>query len=208
MKKKQMKASLLLVSLLTAGFLVTGCTNDDYDFDQIDATMGFGGGELEIPASSTMNIPLSDILELEENGSVKIAANGDYLFQLTGTDATTASPKISPIHLTGRSYNHTITLSTSSAAKGTRAAGTHLSFVSPKQQMFVYNGTDAAVKSLNSAEVNGEIVLNVNLALNGLSSAIATIDKVTINLPGYLQISQVRGEGNGVPMVNGSKITV
>ncbi len=208
MKKKQMKASLLLVSLLTAGFLVTGCTNDDYDFDQIDATMGFGGGELEIPASSTMNIPLSDILELEENGSVKIAANGDYLFQLTGTDASTASPQISPIHLTGRSYTNTITLSTSSAAKGTRAAGTHLSFVSPKQQMFVYNGTDAAVKSLKSAEVNGEIVLNVNLALDGLSSAIATIDKVTINLPVYLQISQVTGKGNGVPMVNGSKITV
>ena len=204
MKKKQMKASLLLVSLLTAGFLVTGCTNDDYDFDQIDATMGFGGGELEIPASSTMNIPLSDILELEENGSVKIAANGDYLFQLTGTDASTASPKISPIHLTGRSYTNTINLSTSSAAKGTRAAGTHLSFVSPKQQMFEYNGTDAAVKSLNSAEVDGEIVLTVNLALNGLSSAITTIDKATINLPGYLQISSV----NGVPMVNGSKITV
>ncbi len=35
MKKKQMKASLLLVSLLTAGFLVTGCTNDDYDFDRL-----------------------------------------------------------------------------------------------------------------------------------------------------------------------------
>lgn len=208
MKKKQMKASLLLVSLLTAGFLVTGCTNDDYDFDQIDATMGFGGGELEIPASSTMNIPLSDILELEENGSVKIAANGDYLFQLTGTDATTASPQISPIHLTGRSYNHTITLRTSSAAKGTRAAGTQLSFVSPKQQMFVYNGTDAAVKKLNSAEVDGEIELIVNLALNGLSSAINTIDKATINLPGYLQISSVNGNGNGVPMVNGSKITV
>lgn len=209
MKKKQMKASLLLVSLLTAGFLVTGCTNDDYDFDQIDATMGFGGGELEIPASSTMNIPLSDILELEENGSVKIAANGDYLFQLTGTDATTASPKISPIHLTGRSYNHTFTLSTSSAAKGTRAAGTHLSFVFPKQQMFVYNGTDAAVKSLNSAEVNGEIELIVNLALNGLSSAITKLDKVTLTLPGYLQIlPPVTGNGNGVPMVNGSKITV
>ena len=208
MKKKQMKASLLLVSLLTAGFLVTGCTNDDYDFDQIDATMGFGGGELEIPASSTMNIPLSDILELEENGSVKIAANGDYLFQLAGTDATTASPQISPIHLTSRSYNHTITLSTSSAAKGTRAAGTHLSYVSPKQQMFVYNGTDAAVKSLKSAEVDGEIELIVNLALNGLSSAINAIDKVTINLPGYLQISSVNGNGNGVPMVNGSKITV
>ena len=208
MKKKQMKASLLLASLLTLGFSVTGCTNDDYDFDQIDATMGFGSGELEIPASSTMNIPLSDILELEENGSVKIAANGDYLFQLTGTDASSASPMISPIVLWGNSYSSTLTLNASSAAKGTRAAGTHLSFVSPKQQMFEYNGTDAAVKSLNSAEVDGEIVLTVNLALNGLSSAITTIDKATINLPGYLQISSVNGNGNGVPMVNGSKITV
>ena len=209
MKKKQMKASLLLVSLLTAGFLVTGCTNDDYDFDQIDATIGIWCGELEIPASSTMNIPLSDILELEENGSVKIAANGDYLFQLTGTNASTASPQISPIHLTGRSYDHTITLRTSSAAKGTRAAGTHLSFVSPMQQMFVYNGTDAAVKSLNSAEVDGEIVLKINLTLGGLSSAITKLDKVTLTLPGYLQIlPPVTGNGNGVPMVNGSKITV
>ena len=206
MKKKQMKASLLLASLLTLGFSVTGCTNDDYDFDQIDATMGFGSGELEIPASSTMNIPLSDILELEEGGSVKIAANGDYLFQLTGSDASSASPMISPIVLRGNSYSSTLTLNASSAAKGTRAAGTHLSFVSPKQQMFEYNGTDAAVKSLNSAEVADEIELKINLTLDGLSSAIATIDKATLTLPGYLEISQVTGNGN--PMVNGSKITV
>lgn len=208
MKKKQMKASLLLVSLLTLGFSLTGCTNDDYDFDQIDATMGFGSGELEIPASSTMNIPLSDILELEEGGSVKIAANGDYLFQLTGSDASSASPMISPIVLRGNSYSNTLTLNANSAAKGTRAAGTHLSFVSPKKLMFKYNGTDAAVKSLKSAEVDGEIELTVNLALNGLSSAIATIDKATINLPGYLQISRVEGKGNGAPEFNGSKITV
>ena len=208
MKKKQMKASLLLASLLTLGFSVTGCTNDDYDFDQIDATMGFGSGELEIPASSTMNIPLSDILELEEGGSVKIAANGDYLFQLTGTDASSASPMISPIVLRGNSYSSTLTLNASSAAKGTRAAGTHLSFVSPKELMFKYNGTDVAVKSLNSAEVADEIELKINLTLGGLSSAIATIDKATLTLPGYLEISQVTGNGNGVPMVNGSKITV
>lgn len=208
MKKKQMKASLLLASLLTLGFSLTGCTNDDYDFDQIDATMGFGSGELEIPASSTMNIPLSDILELEEGGSVKIAANGDYLFQLTGSDASSASPMISPIVLRGNSYSNTLTLNANSAAKGTRAAGTHLSFVSPKQQMFVYNGTDAAVKSLKSAEVAGEIELKIILTLGGLSSAINKINKATLTLPGYLEISQVTGNGNGVPMVNGSKITV
>lgn len=208
MKKKQMKASLLLASLLTLGFSVTGCTNDDYDFDQIDATMGFGSGELEIPASSTMNIPLSDILELEENGSVKIAANGDYLFQLTGSDASAASPMISPIVLRGNSYSNTLTLNANSAAKCTRAAGNHLSFVSPKELMFKYNGTDAAVKSLKSAEVAGEIELKINLTLGGLSSAITTIDKATLTLPGYLQISSVNDNGNGVRMVNGSKITV
>ena len=208
MKKKQMKASLLLVSLLTLGFSLTGCTNDDYDFDQIDATMGFGSGELEIPASSTMNIPLSDILELEEGGSVKIAANGDYLFQLTGSDASSASPMISPIVLRGNSYSNTLTLSANSAAKGTRAAGSHLSFVSPKELMFKYNGTDAAVKSLKSAEVAGEIELKINLTLGGLSSAITNINKVTLTLPGYLQISRVEGNGNGVSMFNGSKITV
>lgn len=208
MKKKQMKASLLLASLLTLGFSVTGCTNDDYDFDQIDATMGFGSGELEIPASSTMNIPLSDILELEEGGSVKIAANGDYLFQLTGSDASSASPMISPIVLRGNSYSNTLTLNANSAAKGTRAAGSHLSFVSPKELMFKYNGTDAAVKSLKSAEVAGEIELKINLTLDGLSSAINKINKATLTLPGYLQISSVNGNGNGVPMVNGSKITV
>lgn len=208
MKKKQMKASLLLASLLTLGFSLTGCTNDDYDFDQIDATMGFGSGELEIPASSTMNIPLSDILELEEGGSVKIAANGDYLFQLTGSDASSASPMISPIVLRGNSYSNPLTLNANSAAKGTRAAGTHLSFVSPKELMFKYNGTDAAVKSLKSAEVAGEIELKIILTLGGLSSAITNIDKVTLTLPGYLQISRVEGKGNGVPMINGSKITV
>lgn len=208
MKKKQMKASLLLASLLTLGFSLTGCTNDDYDFDQIDATMGFGSGELEIPASSTMNIPLSDILELEEGGSVKIAANGDYLFQLTGSDASSASPMISPIVLRGNSYSNTLTLNASSAAKGTRAAGSHLSFVSPKELMFKYNGTDAAVKSLKSAEVAGEIELKINLTLGGLSSAITNINKVTLTLPGYLEISRVEGNGNGVSMFYGSKITV
>ena len=208
MKKKQMKASLLLASLLTLGFSVTGCTNDDYDFDQIDATMGFGSGELEIPASSTMNIPLSDILELEENGSVKIAANGDYLFQLTGSGASSASPMISPIVLRGNYYSNTLTLNANSAAKCTRAAGSHLSFVSPKELMFKYNGTDAAVKILKSAEVAGEIELKINLTLGGLSSAITNIDKATLTLPGYLEISHVSGNGNGVPMVDGSKITV
>ena len=33
MKRKQKRVTLLLASLLVGGFLVTGCTNSDYDFN-------------------------------------------------------------------------------------------------------------------------------------------------------------------------------
>ena len=47
----------LFSSLLFAGALVTaGCTDNDYDFDQIDSTVGIGGEGLEIPTSSTEEI--------------------------------------------------------------------------------------------------------------------------------------------------------
>ena len=94
MKRKQKRVTLLLASLLVGGFLVTGCTNSDYDFNEIDATMGFGGDGLELPASSTMDIPLKDVLDLEENGSVKLDDEGNYLFQLTGSGSSEANPKI------------------------------------------------------------------------------------------------------------------
>ena len=62
----------LMSSLLIAGALtLTGCSDKDYDFDQIDSTIGIGGDGLEIPTSSTEKIKIREILELEENGSVK-----------------------------------------------------------------------------------------------------------------------------------------
>lgn len=76
----------LFSSLLFAGALVTaGCTDNDYDFDQIDSTVGIGGEGLEIPTSSTEEIKLKDVLDLEENGSVvEDATTHDYVFRQTG----------------------------------------------------------------------------------------------------------------------------
>ena len=69
MKKRQIGTAVLLASLTANGFLMTGCTNSDYDFNNVDKTMGFGG-DLTLPTSSTMNIPLKDILKLKEDGCV------------------------------------------------------------------------------------------------------------------------------------------
>ena len=207
MKEKQKRVTLLLASLLVGGFLVTGCTNSDYDFNEIDATMGFGGDGLELPASSTMDIPLKDVLDLEENGSVKLDDEGNYLFQLTGSGSSEANPKIEPIRLEGRSYNANIPISLSASAKATRSLTASSGIPEVKEKMFEYHGVDKSVKSLTKANMK-PVTMKLTLGFSGISSAISLIKKATLTLPGYLCLKRVEGNGNGVPTVNGSKIVI
>ena len=207
MKRKQKRVTLLLASLLVGGFLVTGCTNSDYDFNEIDATMGFGGDGLELPASSTMDIPLKDVLDLEENGSVKLDGEGNYLFQLTGSGSSEANPKIEPIRLEGRSYNANIPISLSASAKATRSLTASSVIPEVKEKMFEYHGVDKSVKSLTKANMK-PVKMKLTLGFSGISSAISLIKKATLTLPGYLCLKRVEGNGNGVPTVNGSKIVI
>ena len=207
MKRKQKRVTLLLASLLVGGFLVTGCTNSDYDFNEIDATMGFGGDGLELPASSTMDIPLKDVLDLEENGSVKLDDEGNYLFQLTGSGSSEANPKIEPIRLEGRSYNANIPISLSASAKATRSLTASSGIPEVKEKMFEYHGVDKSVKSLTKANMK-PVTMKLTLGFSGISSVISKIKKSTLTLPGYLCLKRVEGNGNGVPTVNGSKIVI
>ena len=47
---------------------MASCVNSDYDFNEVDATMGFGGEGLELPGSSTDTIKLADVLDLGDDG--------------------------------------------------------------------------------------------------------------------------------------------
>lgn len=215
MKKRQKRVTLLLASLLVGGFLVTGCTNSDYDFDEIDATMGFGGDGLELPASSTMDIPLKDVLDLEENGSVKLDDDGNYLFQLTGSGSSVANPKIEPILLEGQSFNANIPLSFGGAsnAKATRSLkASTTSDYQYVQQMFEYYGTDKSVKRLTKATINPENPMTIILTLSFSGfSANSKITKALLALPGYLVLNSdnVTSNGNGSNLqVVGSQIVI
>lgn len=207
MKRKQKRVTLLLASLLVGGFLVTGCTNSDYDFNEIDATMGFGGDGLELPASSTMDIPLKDVLDLEENGSVKLDDEGNYLFQLTGSGSSEANPKIEPIRLEGRSYNANIPISLSASAKATRSLTASLGIPEVKEKMFEYHGVDKSVKSLTKANMK-PVTMKLTLGFSGISSVISKIKKATLTLPGYLSLNRVVGDGNGMPIPTSSRIDI
>lgn len=206
-----LKHHLLPSALLVAGFLtLTGCTNNDYDLNNVDATMGFGSESLVIPNSSTKDIPLKDVLDLKEGGCVVTDAAGNYLFQLAGGDVAAAKPNISPIILdVANVFDGDISLSStaSTGAKARRAPGSSLHITSPKVRMFEYHGNDRAVKSLNEAEID-KTDISIKLDFSNISTAVSNIESATLTLPAYLSISQVNGKGNGVPTLNGSKVTI
>lgn len=215
MLNHNLKRHLLPSALLVTGFLtLTGCTNNDYDLSNVDATMGFGSESLVIPNSSTKDIPLKDVLDLKEGGCVVTDAAGNYLFQLAGGDVEAAKPNISPIILdVANVFDGDISLSStaSTGAKARRAPGSSLHIASPKVMMFEYHGNDRAVKSLNEAEID-ETTTNNNISIkldfSNISTAVSNIESATLTLPAYLSISQVNSKGNGVPTLNGSKVTV
>lgn len=211
MLNHNLKHHLLPSALLVAGFLtLTGCTNNDYDLNNVDATMGFGSESLVIPNSSTKDIPLKDVLDLKEGGCVVTDAAGNYLFQLAGGDVEAAKPNISPIILDVTNvFDGIISLSSTAAsgAKARRAPGSSLHIASPKVMMFEYHGNDKAVKSLNEAEVD-DTEISIRLDFSNISTAVSNIESATLTLPAYLSISQVNSKGNGVPTLNGSKVTV
>lgn len=214
MLNHNLKHHLLPSALLVAGFLtLTGCTNNDYDLNNVDATMGFGSESLVIPNSSTKDIQLKDVLDLKEGGCVVTDAAGNYLFQLAGGDVEAAKPNISPIILdVANVFDGIISLSStaSTGAKARRAPGSSLHIASPKVMMFKYHGNDRAVKSLNEAEIDETNNNNISIRLDfsNISTAVSNIESATLTLPAYLSISQVNSKGNGVPTLNGSKVTV
>lgn len=215
MLNHNLKHHLLPSALLVAGFLtLTGCTNNDYDLNNVDATMGFGSESLVIPNSSTKEIQLKDVLDLKEGGCVVTDAAGNYLFQLAGGDVEAAYPNISPIILDVTNvFDGDISLSNaaSTGAKARRAPGSSLHLASPKVMMFEYHGNDRAVKSLNEAKINENengTEISIRLDFSNISTAVSNIESATLTLPAYLSISQVNGNSNGVPTHNGSKVTI
>lgn len=196
----------LMPSLLMAGaLLLAGCTNNDYDFDKVDLTMGFGGETLTIPSSSTTEIPLADILELKEDGSVTTDAEGNYLFSLNG-QGDAAHPKVNPIELRGSSQNPNFQVDLLSD-RGARAKRAAQSFSTEPLLVFEYHGNSPEVKSITEADVTG-FVTTIQLNLKSLKDIVPNIEELTLTIPSYLQINSLNGNGNGTPNIMGNKIVV
>lgn len=106
MKNKHLK--LVSCALMAALFSTSSCVDNDYDLtEDIDLTIQVGGSEFAIPGGKTKPIALSKILDIDNNGVVKIDdLTGDYYLLQEGSKQTTdidvqgfeiASPNITPI---------------------------------------------------------------------------------------------------------------
>ncbi len=98
MKNSLHRKKLLPSILLMGSTLFTACVNDDYDFNEVDMTLGLGGSSLSIPTSSTDTIKLIDVLDPEETEWIKVLPNGDYYLELEGDDAEPVYPEVDKIH--------------------------------------------------------------------------------------------------------------
>ena len=205
MKTKHLKIRLFSSLIVMGSLLVTGCSDSDYDFNNIDATIGIGGDGLELPVSNTDNIKLSEVLDLEENGSVVADASTgfDYVFRQQGNDVEAAHPFINSITVARRqSSSSNITLSFNSSARNSRASRAAVMLHGEGDVFeFSYEGNKPQeVEELTAAEVSSTI--NLKVSFQNLANMVEKFDKITLTFPSYMKLA-VDGK-----MVEGNTITL
>ena len=177
--------TLLPCAAMAGAVVLASCTDNDYDFDQIDATVGFGGDGLTLPVNSTDTIKLADVLELDGNDCVVEEPNGDYVFRQTGDPVAPVNPEIGRITVSGSSDEGVIELHVASSPAGYEVTA------SGEAQTFRYSGDKPAeVKSISYAGVTGRMNLVVDFPRE-LVSAVSSLDEMTITLPEYMRLGSV-----------------
>lgn len=189
-KTSKVKCLLLPVVIASAGVFV-GCTNNDYDFNEVDMTLGLGGNELLIPTSTTKEIALDDILKINEGDCVKILENGDYVFTQEGSDVEPAHPFVERVTLVQASEPVTFDFSLDTylnpAAARNRARASVPVDAKAEIVKFEYEAEQPEILSITSANVDATMTLTTSFSPN-LSKCIGTFDKLTWELPQSMKI--------------------
>ena len=173
---------LLMLSFAASLLAFSACTDDKYDLSDLDTTIAVGSDSgLKLPSSSTKQIVLDDLLELNDSKTVVIDSHGDYLFQQQGDDVTPVRPNIERIFVSEESTsNYPVLIEVKGLPDGfdlipvgTELPGTAGS-LTHEIQTFNYKGTlPDEVKSLKAADVEGgfNVEISFNDDLKGYISA-------------------------------------
>ena len=189
----------LLPCVAAAGVLaLTGCQDDNYDFDEVDMTVGIGGDGLTLPVSSTNVIKLEDVLELDGSECVVVRDNGDYVFTQEGGDEELARPRIAAIEVEQTEPVEVVV--EISAVPSTGGMGFDIT-AGGKAQSFSYSGSlPEEVTSLSHVALNTDLTFTVNFPA-ALSSAVSTVRRMAVTLPSYMEIVGVVPGADGNTLV-------
>lgn len=209
MTKKNINVLAAIAMIATGAFVAGACTDSDYDFNNIDNTVGIGG-ELTLPGSSTDTIKLADVLDLDNSDCVKVRDNGDYVFEQTGDEI-----EVTKIRVDGFTIQEKLTsgqafvIDLESMAKKNAKAHARTKFSNTQRiRRFVYDGHSDDVVDLTRVSINpASMDLSVHFP-QGLSSVMPTIDKLQFFMPEYIVVGSVSGNGNGTLSHSGTVITL
>ena len=196
MKKIMTKHHLMALLAIAGSWALTGCTNDDYDLDQVDYTLGFGGAQLTLPGgNSTTDIPLEDLLKIGDSDLISTTETGDYVFGKQPEGVNPVDVTIAPITLTedkssGLSFSVNLPEALRLLAGVVVRPADYGVELKPEGNISLLNyefDAPDAVKALESVGLGTD---GVDLTLNvSLPSAVRHIASVGIDLPDYLRMT-------------------
>lgn len=191
----------LFCGMLTAGsLLLAGCAKESgIDLNDIDMTIGVGTDGFALPGNnSTKQIPLIDVLDIDDSDCIETDAQGNYRFYKRGNDVSTKPTRVDPIVIRAAAegnQNFDFEVDLSSAAPSIPNPGRKhapMNLTEKRIRMFTFEAThDTAVVSLTHADVTATVT--VNLKFTGLDQVLAQIKTMTITLPTFLEL---RNESN------------
>ena len=191
-----------LVPVMAAGLLaVTGCADDKYDINDVDLTIGIGSGELELPGSSTTDIMLSEVLDIDDSECVDTVEGGDYMFTQKGADVEPVHPEIDRIVITEESHiDRNVHFDMSSVIGGALNSRRRVVLNTPITaqddiRMFEYSGErpDGLVE-LHSALVEENFSLRVKFSQT-LCNHVPNLKELSVRFPGYMVLDGVSAHG-------------
>ena len=189
-RNKVMKTWTLLLAA-GATVLGTGCADNDYDLSGVDLTVGVGSDSLVLPVSSTENIMLDDVLDLENSDIVEILPNGDYVISKAGASIDPAHPCVDKVNVrehSSESENLYVNVASWVPTSTTKRIKIAEKTVSGVVKRFKYTGeTPDEIKDLQKATIDTEVSITVNIS-PALSGCISKFDRMTVKLPNFMAL--------------------
>ncbi len=183
--------ALVAFLLFTGGMALTGCaTDEDIDLGDIDMHVGIGSDGFQLPSSSSNNIILRDVLEINEDDVIETTENGDYRF-VKEDEIEPVYPKIQQVNFaspTTTLWNFEIPTTPVPPISGWG------SFDLPAQKITTFdyaNETETQIKELIKADAKGTIKLT--FTTTSLKPYFKQIAQLKLNLPYFILFDVSQG---------------